>query len=457
LPVAHQLGLASFFSDEEIIRSWTMQSEERTKRMQAYKANKPGLDLSKEVMDKWSNFAITIDQAHAKIQTILADSFQSLAPKLKEASASLSELVQNIMASQVVKDGLDQINQALKHVADWLGTQEAEDDVKQFMAAIDRFLPMAKKIMKIVYEFSMIGVDIWNFSVVSVDVIKQLISALAAKGLMTTEKMLGLSTKGLGQMLGGGGEVTGDGLADTDKAPAASAPSPIPPGYGPDAPPWRRRIQSNRPGRPHSATPGYMPDTKEIMQTDPTGLSQPGPAPDAPIDWRPGARPVPGRPLRPETIVAINKLHSLYGGYMINSSTGGGHVAYSQHWLGKAIDIAARGMSDKDYSRLITDAALSGFTRFGFSASHLHADMGDPGKGHTIFTFIDPEEGVSYRAGRTYKEWQDYLEGVVAKARERKTSLLDHLPDVARQPKAVIVKNHTDSSTRISVSRTAFA
>ena len=111
-----------------------------------------------------------------------------------------------------------------------------------------------------------------------------------------------------------------------------------------------------------------------------------------------------------ELKAAMEHLSSQFGAYTVTSTTQGGHAPGSFHYRGEAVDVSTAGMTDAQYTQLITDAIRAGFTGIGISPTHAHLDVrgGDQAQ---VFPDQPNLAGVAVH-GKTPEEWAAALASV---------------------------------------------
>lgn len=126
-------GVLDVFSMEEVRRLAAMSPQEFQQHLRQVGRDERALAYPPGVLKAWSDLTIKLDEAKTTIEAAFIRGLAPLSPELQKLSGAFSTAVSNFLESKTVKTWIGDLDVALKHFTDWIGTPAFQKSVENFV------------------------------------------------------------------------------------------------------------------------------------------------------------------------------------------------------------------------------------------------------------------------------------------------------------------------------------
>jgi len=133
---AQARGLDQLVSMEDLRRLSALTSEELTKTIDAYKADREKLNVDDETGRAWQDFIVSMKRAGEGIEVSLIKSLETLTPFLEKFADGIAAAVESFASNGGLQKWIEAVGGALEKLGSYLGSKEFASDVESFMGAI---------------------------------------------------------------------------------------------------------------------------------------------------------------------------------------------------------------------------------------------------------------------------------------------------------------------------------
>jgi len=127
------------FATPELLGTLRAMPADRFERMLAQiQTRRPGFELPPGVAERWQDFTTQMANAGHAIDTALIKGLVPLAPGLTKLSESVTKVINAFLGSSTLKTWLEEADKALEKFAGYIGTDEFQQNVRDFVAGIGR-------------------------------------------------------------------------------------------------------------------------------------------------------------------------------------------------------------------------------------------------------------------------------------------------------------------------------
>lgn len=137
-------GGSQFFSTEDLQRMAATPDEEWSKYKAGYAKDKGSMNVADKTAAAWQDFSVAMSRAGQKIETVFVNGLAPLIGPITKLTDAFGDLVQKVLASDMLKKWIDVVAEGLKQFADYLTSEKFNRDVRSF---IDNVSKMAEKIV----------------------------------------------------------------------------------------------------------------------------------------------------------------------------------------------------------------------------------------------------------------------------------------------------------------------
>lgn len=134
--VIRSRNLGQFVSGDDMRRLKAMSPEEFKKMQSSYRGDLTSLALSDETQRKWQDFTVQMGRAGEQIENIFVKGLVRIEPGLEKLSVSVEKVIDAFLNNKDMDKWLDKVDIGLEKFANFIGTPEFEQDVKDFVSDI---------------------------------------------------------------------------------------------------------------------------------------------------------------------------------------------------------------------------------------------------------------------------------------------------------------------------------
>lgn len=143
---AQARGLDQLVSMEDLRRLSALTSEELTKTIDAYKADREKLNVDDETGRAWQDFIVSMKRAGEGIEVSLIKSLKTLTPFLEDFAKGIQEAIESFVSSGGFQEWVEKVGAAFEHLGKFLGSKEFQEDIQKFFIGMHKIATWMGKV-----------------------------------------------------------------------------------------------------------------------------------------------------------------------------------------------------------------------------------------------------------------------------------------------------------------------
>lgn len=145
-------GLSQLLSFEDVRALNKLTAEELTTTIDAYKKDREKLNVDDDTGRAWQEFIVSMKRAGEGIEVSLIKSLKTLTPYLEDFAKGIGEAIEKFAANGGMQVWIAKVGDAMKQLGTYLASNEFQEDVGTFIAAIHTMAGWIAKLLPSTYK-----------------------------------------------------------------------------------------------------------------------------------------------------------------------------------------------------------------------------------------------------------------------------------------------------------------